>query len=88
MKKIAEKFSVDVDDLTSKSRHSRFIKPRHIAMYLSRKLTGLTTTDIGKEFGDRDHTTVLNAMNNIEKMMEEEEETKELIEDMIHDLKT
>ena len=42
---------------------------------------------IGKEFGDRDHSTVLNAMNNIEKMMEEEEEMKELVEDMIHEIK-
>ncbi|MFH0975577.1 MAG: chromosomal replication initiator protein DnaA [Spirochaetota bacterium] len=87
MKKVAVRFNVSKDDIMSKSRHSRFIKPRFVAMYLSRKLTNMTTTDIGKEFGDRDHSTVLNAMNNVEKMMEEEEEIKELIEDMIHELK-
>jgi len=87
MKKVAEKFNVSMEDIMSKSRHSKFIKPRFVAMYLSRKLTNLTTTDIGKEFGDRDHSTVLNAMNNVEKMMEEEEEIKELIEDMIQELK-
>ncbi len=87
MKKVAEKFSVSIEDIMSKSRHSRFIRPRFVAMYLARKLTNLTTTDIGKEFGDRDHSTVLNAMNNVEKIMEEEEEIKELIEDMIHELK-
>ncbi len=87
MNKVVEKFNVSVEDIKSKSRHSRFIKPRFIAMYLARKLTNLTTTDIGKEFGDRDHSTVLNAMNNIEKMMEEEEDMKEFIEDMIHEIK-
>lgn len=87
MNKVAEKYNVSVEDITSKSRHSRFIKPRFVAMYLSRKLTNLTTTDIGKEFGDRDHSTVLNAMNNVEKMMEEEEEMKEMVEEMIQELK-
>jgi chromosomal replication initiator protein len=87
IKKVAEKFSVSADDIMSKSRQSKFIRPRFVAMYLSRQLTNLTTTDIGKEFGDRDHSTVLNAMNNVEKLMEEEEEIKEMIEDMIHELK-
>ncbi|MBN2039934.1 MAG: chromosomal replication initiator protein DnaA [Spirochaetes bacterium] len=87
MNKVAGKYNVSVEDITSKSRHSRFIKPRFIAMYLSRKLTNLTTTDIGKEFGDRDHSTVLNAMNNVERMMEEEEEMKEMIEEMIQELR-
>jgi chromosomal replication initiator protein len=87
MKKVAEKFNVSSEDIMSKSRHSKFIRPRFVSMYLSRKLTNLTTSDIGKEFGDRDHSTVLNAMNNVEKLMEEEEEIKEMIEDMIHELK-
>lgn len=88
MNKVAEKFDVSVDDLTSKGRHSRIVQPRFIAMYLSRKLTNLTTTDIGKQFGDRDHSTVLNAMNNVEKMIKEDEEIDEIIEDMIVELKS
>ncbi len=56
-------------------------------MYLTRKMTDLTTIDIGREFGDRDHSTVLNAMNNVEKMIKEDEEFKERVEDMITELK-
>ncbi|RPI96148.1 MAG: chromosomal replication initiator protein DnaA [Spirochaetales bacterium] len=87
MSKVAERFEVSVDDLSSKSRHSRVVLPRFVAMYLTRKMTDLTTIDIGREFGDRDHSTVLNAMNNVEKMIKEDEEFKERVEDMIAELK-
>lgn len=87
MSRVAERFEVSIEDLTSKSRHSRVVLPRFVAMYLTRKLTDLTTIDIGKEFGDRDHSTVLNAMNNVEKMIKEDEEFKERVEDMIAELK-
>ena len=42
---------------------------RFISMYIVRKLTEMTTSEIGREFGDRDHSTVLNAMSNVEKLM-------------------
>lgn len=88
MSKVSEKFDVSIEDLVSKSRHNRVVQPRFVAMYLARKLTDLTTTDIGKEFGDRDHSTVLNAMNNIEKMIKENEEFREMIDDLVTDMKT
>ncbi len=86
MFKIAEKENVSVEELKSKSRHSRLIQPRFKAMFLARKLTELTTTEIGKEFGDRDHSTVLNAINKIEQDMKRDMETKEYIEDLIVEL--
>jgi len=85
--KVSEKFDVTVEDLVSKSRHSKIVHPRFVAMYLLRKLTDLTTIDIGKEFGNRDHSTVLNAMNNVEKMIVENETLKETIDDIISELK-
>jgi len=88
MKRISEKYEVTVDDIMSKSRHSRIVMPRFIAIYLSRKLTKLTTIEIGKEFGNRDHSTVLNAMNNVEKLIKEEEDIREMIEDIILEFKS
>jgi chromosomal replication initiator protein len=88
MTKVAERYDVTVDDLLSKSRHSKIVQPRFIAMYLARKLTDMTTTDIGKEFGNRDHSTVLNATANIEKIMKDTDEIKEQIEEIISDLKS
>ena len=88
MTKVAERYSISVEDIVSKSRHSRVVQPRFIAMYITRKLTDMTTVDIGKEFGDRDHSTVLNAMNNVEKLLKEDEEFSEQIEDIISELKS
>ena len=86
--KVSEKFNVSQEDLKSKSRHSRIIQPRFIGMYLARDLAGMTTTDIGKEFGDRDHSTVINACNKIMEDMNNDPEFKELINDLIIELKS
>ena len=87
MIKVSNKFNISVEDLKSKSRHSSFVQPRFIGMYITRRLTNMTTTDIGKEYGDRDHSTVVNAINNVERIMSEDEEIRELIEDLILELK-
>lgn len=88
MTKVSERFDVSVDDLKSKSRHSRIIQPRFIGMYLARELAGMTTTDIGKEFGDRDHSTVINACNKIIDDMNTNSEFKEMVDDLIIELKS
>ncbi len=86
--KVSAKFDVSVEDLKSKSRHGRLIQPRFIGMYLARELAGMTTTDIGKEFGDRDHSTVINACNKIIEDMNSNNEFKEIIDDLIVELKS
>ncbi len=88
MQKVSEKFDISIDDLKSKSRHSRVVQPRFISMYIARKLTEHTTSEIGKEFGDRDHSTVLNAMNNIEKSIKEDQKFSEQIDEIISELKS
>lgn len=87
LSKVCEKIDVSVDDIVSKSRQGKIVQPRFIAMFLSRQLTSLTTTEIGKEFGDRDHSTVLNAINKIEDDMKKDPEFKEFIEDLIIELR-
>jgi chromosomal replication initiator protein len=88
LNKVAEKFNVSVDNIKSKSRHSSIIQPRFISMFLATRLTHLTTTEIGKEIGKRDHSTVINARNNIEKAVAEDDNLKENIDDIIADLKS
>lgn len=88
MQRVSEKYNISVEDLKSKSRHSRVVHPRFVAMYISRKLTDMTTIDIGKEFGDRDHSTVLNAMNNVEKMMADDEDFQEAVEELISEIRS
>lgn len=88
MIKVSDKYNVTSDDLKSNSRHSRVIIPRFTAMYLARKLTDMTTTDIGKEFGDRDHSTVVNAINKIEESLKNDNELKETVDDLMVELKS
>jgi chromosomal replication initiator protein len=88
MSRVSEKYDVAVEDIISKGRHSKIVQPRFIAMYLSRRLIpGITTTEIGKEFGDRDHSTVVNAINKIDEDMKADPIFRELIEDMIAEMK-
>lgn len=60
-KTVADYFNIRVSDLESKSRARAVTRPRQLAMLLSKELTQHSLPDIGKNFGGRDHTTVLHA---------------------------
>lgn len=66
---VAEHFQVRVSDLKSKNRSRSFAVPRQIAMYLARKLTSASTTDIGRRFGGKDHSTVIHSTQKIEGLL-------------------
>ena len=80
--KVASFFNIRVSDLSSSRRHRSIVYPRHIAIYLCRKLTNFSLPDIGNHFGNREHTTVLHSYRKIEKLrvinIETEEEIKVL----------
>ena len=65
-KAVAQYFNISYIDLKGKKRNQSLVFPRHIAMYLCRNLTELSTTEIGIEFGGRDHTTVMHGSQIIE----------------------
>ena len=72
LKAVASYFNVSSTDIKGKKRSQSVTLPRHIAMYLCRELTEFSTTEIGLEFGGRDHTTVMHACQKIEgKLMAE-----------------
>ncbi len=66
-KKVAAYFNINQSDITGKKRSQNIVVPRQIAMYLSRELTDSSLPKIGKEFGGKDHTTVLHSIDKIEK---------------------
>ena len=68
-KKVSEYFNVSILDIKGKKRTQKVTFPRHIAMFLSRELTDFSTTEIGIEFGGKDHTTVMHACQRIEERM-------------------
>ena len=65
-KVVAEYFNVTTIDLKSKKRTKVVTFPRQVAMYIIREITDFSTTEIGLEFGGRDHTTVMHSCQKIE----------------------
>lgn len=66
---VANHYHVNEADLDSKSRKSTILLPRQVAMHLTRQLTQHSTTEIGKHFGNRDHSTVINACKRIDDLL-------------------
>ena len=78
---VANFYNVEVQDLEGPSRDIRHVFPRQVAMYLIRELTFKSFPQIGRSFGNRDHTTVLYAYRRLIKLREEDEQVdKELNE--------
>lgn len=66
---VANHFNLDLRDMKSKRRTDAIAFPRQIAMYLARTLTECSTTELGDQFGGKDHTTVMHACNKIKAKM-------------------
>lgn len=73
---VAEHYSLRPADLKAKDNSRRISGPRQVAMYLSKKLTGQSLPQIGREFGGKHHTTVLHAVRKIERLRKEDPETE------------
>jgi chromosomal replication initiator protein len=84
---VALKYSVDVKDLKGHQRTASIALPRQVAMYLACVMSELSSTDIGRAFGGKDHSTVLHARKKIEKKIEEDPFFLELINRIQADIK-
>jgi chromosomal replication initiator protein len=69
---VAEHYNLTPSEIYSKDKSRNISYPRQIIMYLSRKLTELSVTDIGKSLGNRDHSTVLHGCDKIAKDIEKD----------------
>ncbi|MFC0481596.1 chromosomal replication initiator protein DnaA [Gellertiella hungarica] len=77
---VARHYNVSRQELVSNRRTRVIVKPRQIAMYLSKTLTPRSFPEIGRRFGGRDHTTVLHAVRKIEEMISEDSKLSHEIE--------
>ena len=64
-KVIAENYQISVADLKSKKRDKKYVVPRQIAIYIARELTEIAYTELGNEFGGKDHSTIMTAYKKI-----------------------
>ena len=81
-KSVAKYFHITPDDLKSKLRREPLATQRHIAIYLCKTLTDNSLKKIGKEFGNRDHTTIINSVAQAEKKLKKEPDTKAVITEL------
>jgi hypothetical protein len=70
----AQHFGISRDEMLSREHVHALSRPRHVAMYLARKLTTKSYPEIGRHFGGRDHATVLHAVRRIEDLLTQDAE--------------
>src|SRR5262249_31661706 len=79
-KMVADHFKMRAQDLKSKNNSKSVAVPRQICMYLCKKLTGASLPHIGREFGNKHHTTVLHSITKIEELRRRDREFNKPIE--------
>ena len=77
---VAKYFNINAKDLKGSKRSNDIAFPRQIAMFLCRSVAQMSLPQIGKDFGKRDHTTVMHACNKIEKEIKDNQNTKLIVE--------
>ena len=82
LKATSEVFNFTLDQITSGSRRRPLVDARQIAMYVTRNMTDLSYPEIGRAFGNRDHTTVIHAVRKIEHHMTERKEIFDRVQDL------
>jgi len=79
---VAERFGISRAELIGSSRAATPLRARQVAIYLTRELTDLSLPQIGRLYGGRDHSTVLNSLRRIEAGLDEDEALTEKITEL------
>jgi chromosomal replication initiator protein len=79
---VVERFGMSIQELTGDRRSQSIVYPRQVAMYLCRELTDSSLPKIGKKFGGRDHTTVIHATSKIAKLIREDRNVYNLVQEL------
>lgn len=79
-------YSVTPEEIISQKRNSQISTARQVAMYIVHKVTGLSYTAIGQEFGGRDHSTVVYATNKVKSIIQKDPTYKATIDDLLKNM--
>jgi chromosomal replication initiator protein len=80
---VSDFYGISLEDLIGKKRHSKYILPRHIAMYLIKTRYNIPYKTIGNLFGDRDHSTVLAACEKIDNEIKQDPSLKLAVDTIV-----
>ena len=83
---VSDYFSISAYDIKGKKRTKSVVLPRQIAMYIARTITEFSTTEIGYEFGGRDHTTVMHSVQKVEMMMQNDIAMSNSVQNLIRQI--
>ena len=83
---VARTFNVSPEDIRSSKRTAQISRARQVAIYVVRDITGLPMKAIGNEFGTRDHSTVVYAIQKVESSMEKDSSYRGMIKDIIKNI--
>lgn len=81
--RVSDHFGIRLIDMRSNRRARSVAWPRQVAMYLSRRLTVHSLPEIGREFGNRDHTTVMQAITRVTAAIAGRPGTPETVNDLV-----
>lgn len=84
--KVTEKFNVTREDILSRRHNQPIVTARHVATYILRQITDLSSVEISRYFG-QDHTTILSAIKTVEKKMDDNPELEDTIQSLIREIK-
>ena len=84
---VARTYGVTAEDIRGQRRSNQISTARQVAMYVVREITGMTQLEIGQEFGGRDHSTVVYALQQVTKAIQTDPRKKEVIEDIIKNIR-
>ena len=79
-KRVAEHWNIRLADMSSARRARAVARPRQVAMYLAKQLTSRSLPEIGRRFGNRDHTTVMHAVSRVTELMAADADFAERVE--------
>jgi chromosomal replication initiator protein len=79
-RRVAEHFHLRLTDMASARRARSVARPRQVAMYLAKQLTSRSLPEIGRKFGNRDHTTVMHACSRVTELMAVDTDFAETVE--------
>jgi chromosomal replication initiator protein len=87
-KTVADYFKVSLEQMKSKVKKREIVIPRQVAMYFCKRYTQLTLALIGENFGGRDHSTVIHALESVEDMMKTDANFKNSVDELTKKFKS
>ena len=88
LKEVSKYYAVSINDLASSKRSSLISHARHVAMYLSRELTSASLPKIGRDIGNRDHPTVIYAVNKISALLKKDRVVYNEVQELTNKIKS